>query len=65
MTVAHTNVLDLLGKKVQFNWLENLHSFECKGTVTEIVISLSSEPQIAIDNGEFYLLSDLLDFKIF
>lgn len=64
MTAAHTNVLDLLGKKVQFILTENLHSFECKGTVTDIVVSLSSESQIALDDGDFYRLSDLQEFHI-
>ena len=64
MAVAHINALDLLGKKVQFIWTQDVHSFECTGTVTDVLLSLSNESQISIDDGEFYCLSDLLEFKI-
>jgi hypothetical protein len=69
MTASHTNVLELLGKQVSFTRkLESgLHVLflNYSGTVTEIVISLTSEPQISIDHGEFFILSELLKFKTF
>ncbi len=73
MTVAHTTVLEMLGKDVSFihqhkveltdtsfiTFTENL-----TGTVTNVVLSLTSEPEISINDGDFYTLSELIDFKI-
>lgn len=73
MTAAHTTVLELLGKQVSFIdkriveltdnsfiTFENRYS----GTVTEIVLSLTGNPQIALDDGEFFSLPNLIDFKL-
>ena len=61
MAVAHTTVLEMLGKDVSF-----IHSrkVELTGTVTNVVLSLTSEPEISINDGDFYSLSELIDFKI-
>jgi len=68
MTVAHTTVLELLGKQVSFittiEFGSDVYSSSCSGVITNIMISLSSEPEISIDDGDFYPLSDLLDFKL-
>jgi hypothetical protein len=73
MTAAHTTVLELLGKQVSFIdkriveltdnsfiTFENRYS----GTVTEIVLSLTGNPQIALDDGELFSLPNLIDFKL-
>lgn len=73
MTAAHTTVLELLGKQVSFIdkriveltdnsfiTFENTYS----GTVTEIVLSLTGNAQIALDDGDFFSLPELIDFKL-
>jgi hypothetical protein len=57
-------VIELLGKTVKFVHTENGHLFEEQGKVTEVLLSLSGENQISIDEKELYLLSDLLELKI-
>ena len=46
-------IIDLLGKTV-----------EEQGKVTEVLLSLSGENRIALDEQELYLLSDLLELEI-
>ena len=53
-------VIELLGKTVKFVHTENGHFFEEQGKVTEVLLSLSGENQISIDEKELYLLSDLV-----
>ena len=73
MTAAHTTVLELLGKDVSFiregkikltgsSFITFTENFT--GTVTNVVLSLTNEPEISINDGDFYSLSELLDFKI-
>jgi len=57
-------IIDLLGKTVKFVHTEEERFFEEEGQITEIVLSLSGEHQISINNDEFYILSDLLEFEI-
>ena len=57
-------IKDLLGKTVKFVHTEEERFFEEEGQITEIVLSLSGEHQISINNDEFYILSDLLEFEI-
>ena len=57
-------VIELLGKTVKFVHTENGHFFEEHGKVTEVLLSLSGENQISIDEKELYLLSDLLELEI-
>ena len=73
MAVSHTTVLEMLGKNVSFihqrkvqltdtsfiTFTENL-----TGIVTNVVLSLTSEPEISINDADFYSLSELIDFKI-
>lgn len=73
MTAANTTVLEMLGKDVSFiherkveltdsSFITFTENFA--GTVTNVVLSLSSEPEISVNNGDFYVLSELIDFKI-
>jgi hypothetical protein len=73
MAAAHTTVLSLLGKEVSFQYDRKIeitntsfitYSEKLKGTVTNLVISLNSEPEISINDGDFFVLSELLDFQI-
>ena len=57
-------IIDLLGKTVKFVHTENGHFFEEQGKVTEVLLSLSGENRIALDEQELYLLSDLLELEI-
>ena len=42
-------IIDLLGKTVKFVHTENGHFFEEQGKVTEVLLSLSGENRIALD----------------
>ena len=61
-------VVDLMGKNVSFT--SNLkvegvfYSDNMTGMVTDIVLSLDGNHQVAVENGDFFVLSDLLDFKV-
>ena len=44
-------IIDLLGKTVKFVHTENGHFFEEQGKVTEVLLSLSGENRIALDEG--------------
>ena len=59
-----TQVIELLGKTVKFVHTENGHFFEEQGKVTEVLLSLSGQNQIALDEKELYLLSDLLELEV-
>ena len=73
MAVPHTTVLEMLGKHVSFiherkveltdtSFITFTENFT--GIVTNVVLSLTSEPEISINDGDFYTLSELIDFKI-
>ena len=73
MTAAHTTVLELLGKDVSFIYERKIELTDSSfitftenftGTVTNVVLSLTIEPEISINDGDFYSLSELLDFKM-
>lgn len=57
-------IIDLLGKTVKFVHTEEERFFEEQGQITEIVLSLSGKHEISINNDEFYILSNLLEFEI-
>lgn len=73
MIVSNTTALDLLGKQVSFIRRgvvelsdKSFITFEDRysGVVTEIVLSLTGNPEIAIDDGDFFFLSELIEFKL-
>jgi hypothetical protein len=73
MTVVNTTALELLGKTVSFEYSyyvqlteQSRATFTSKisGVVTGVVVNIISEPEILIDDGDFYKLSDLADFII-
>jgi hypothetical protein len=64
MTAANTTVLELLGKQVSFTYVTEWAELLKKGTVTSVVLSLNSEPEILIDDGDFISMSEIRDFKL-
>lgn len=73
MAVANTTVLELLGKVVSFEYVREMPLTEQSsitfrekvcGRIDAVVLSLNSEPEIAIEGGDFYSLSDLVDFSV-
>ena len=72
MTDSNTKHLQLLGKQVSFTSerIVNLDNESLtftnnySGTVTHIVLSLTSSPQISIDESDFFELDQLINFKI-
>jgi hypothetical protein len=73
MAVANTNALELLGKEVSFQYDRKVeitntsfitYSEMLTGTITNLVLSLNSEPEISIDDANFYLLSELTNFQL-
>ena len=46
-------VIELLGKTVKFVHTENGHFFEEQGKVTEVLLSLSGENRIALDEKNY------------
>ncbi|MGN5535791.1 hypothetical protein [Acinetobacter sp. Lyrl_1] len=67
MSASHLNALDLLGKQVSFTYSlgQSVGDLVKKGIVTSIILNLSSSSQILIDDqGDFYDLSEITDFKI-
>lgn len=73
MAVANTTALDLLGKFVSFEYVRELPLTEQSsitfrekilGKIESVVLSVNSEPEIAVEGGDFYCLSDLVDFLV-
>ncbi|PJF05465.1 hypothetical protein [Acinetobacter seifertii] len=73
MTDVNNITLNLLGKDVSFDWnreiclddgsLMNFHD-KVSGTITAIVFSLDSEPEISVNDGDFYSLPELQNFEV-
>ena len=73
MAVANTTVFEMLGKEVSFIIERKVdlteksfvtYSYKFSGIVTNVILGLTSEPEISINDGDFYILSRLVDFKI-
>lgn len=73
MAVANTTAFDFLGKTVSFEYVRHIQLTEqssidfrekISGVITNVVLSLNSEPEISINDGDFYSLSDLVGFTI-
>ncbi|WP_151840874.1 hypothetical protein [Acinetobacter soli] len=73
MAVSNTTALELLGKVVSFEYSKVIHltdqstlTYKEKicGKIDAVVLTLSSGPQIAIDGGDFYSLSEINDFLV-
>lgn len=73
MAITNTTALEFLGKTVSFEYVRHLQLTEqssidfrkkVSGVITTVVLSLNSEPEISVNDGDFYALSDLVDFVI-
>lgn len=62
------NIVELLGKSVSFVHTikvdKKIFVYEGKGVVTDIVLNLNGNHEISLDGGDFYTLSDVLEFQI-
>lgn len=62
------NIVELLGKSVSFitsTKVDNkIFVREEKGVVTDVVLNLDGNHQISLDQGDFYTLSEVLEFQI-
>ena len=62
------NIISLMGKQVSF--VDNIkidgefYSKQIEGQITDIVLSLAGNHQISVEGGDFFVLSDLLEFQI-
>ena len=62
------SIVSLMGKQVSF--VDNIkiddefYSKQIEGQITDIVLSLDGNHQISVEGGDFFVLSDLLEFQI-
>ena len=63
-----TNIISLMGKQVSFisslKVEDKFYTEEIKGIVTDISLSLSGKHSISVDGGDYFLLSELLEFQL-
>lgn len=63
-----TNIISLMGKQVSFisslRVEDKFYTEEIKGIVTDISLSLSGQHSISVDGGDYFLLSELLEFQL-
>lgn len=64
MTAVDTTVLNLLGKEVSFVFSYRDYSLDLKGKVTDVLVNIDGNNQISLDDGDFYILSELLKFHV-
>lgn len=73
MTFSNIKALELLGKQVSFDSKRTVvltsdssvtYHQKLSGTVTNIVFNLHSGPEISLNNGDFYVLSEVENFRI-
>ena len=62
------DIVSLMGQKVSFisslKVQDEFYTKEIKGTVTDISLSLSGKHSISVDGGDYFLLSDLVEFQL-
>ena len=62
------DIVSLMGQKVSFisssGVQDEFYTEEIKGTVTDISLSLSGQHSISVDDGDCFLLSELLEFQL-
>ena len=62
------DIVSLMGQKVSFiissKVQDEFYTEEIKGTVTDISLSLSGQHSISVDGGDYFLLSQLLEFQL-
>ena len=62
------NIVSLMGKQVSFvnniKIEDKFHSDQIQGQITDIVLSLDGNHQVSVEGGDFFVLSELTEFKI-
>lgn len=62
------DIVSLMGQQVSFirslKVQDKFYTEEIKGTVTDISLSLSGQHSISVDGGDYFLLSQLLEFQL-
>ena len=62
------DIVSLMGQKVSFirslKVQDEFYTEEIKGTVTDISLSLSGKHSISVDDGDYFFLSDLVEFQL-
>ena len=62
------NIINLMGEDVSFvhniKVQDKLYSKKMQGQVTDIVLSLDGNHQISVDGGEYFVLTELLEFQL-
>ena len=61
------DIVSLMGQQVSFIRSlkqDKFYTEEIKGTVTDISLSLSGQHSISVDDGDCFLLSELLEFQL-
>ena len=65
MTVAHTTVLEMLGKEVSFCWLgADGITYHTDGQLTSIAFHLDSSFEFKVDEGDYFSFDEITDFKL-
>jgi hypothetical protein len=62
------DIVSLMGQQVSFisslKVEDKFYTKQIKGTVTDISLSLSGQHSISVDRGDYFLLSELLEFQL-
>ena len=62
------NIINLMGEHVSFvnnvKISEQFLSEKIEGKLTDIVLHLHGDHQFAVDDGDYYLFSEIIDFKV-
>lgn len=55
---------DLLGKQVSYSFSLGQTTYESDGQVTSVVLNLNGDHEFAVDDGDYYSFSEIIDFKV-
>lgn len=58
------NLKDLLGKQVSYSFSLGGTIYETDGQVTSVVLNLHGDHEFAVDEGDYYSFSEIIDFKV-
>ena len=62
------NIVSLIGKQVSFvnniKIEDKFHSEQIQGQITDIILSLDGNHKVSVEGGDFFVLSDLLEFEV-
>ena len=58
------NLKDLLGKQVSYSFSLGQTTYESDGQITSVVLNLNGDHEFAVDDGDYYSFSEIIDFKV-